>query len=1749
MALIFMTHTLLAPGVEASLWSDRRASLQTKKIRSQQMLAQLPVPNHVAMGLETAFPIMPSLKSNQIKNWVRHNPKPKENRKGDGAGPAWLENLHLKNGDIQDLYVSDNPDKPVIIQIQDIHGVLEAQENMSDILAQLNARIPIDFIAMEGAGGLFPVNPFRDYPNKNITQTISRTFLEDGLIGGPEYFALTAEKPLPLIGVEDERLYQANIGSFKKSLETAHVTSKMMTILEDWNGRLKEKIYSESLRTFDGIVSSFHDEKTSLGDYLNYLLENEVSREKQPPQMALLKSALEKEKMMDFRRIENERSKLLYEISQRLPRETLVELIGHGLSQKAGRISQSQFYDSLVRICHRLKIDLVYYPQFQSYIDYLNMVDRINPDELLKQIEAFEMDRYLALAESADEMKLVVISHQMSLVKKLLEHQLTPHEWNDYAKRFTEIRRLPNEFQVIAKENNLNFLSHYFKNWANSLKVYESFYQLAAKRNEAFLENIENRISSKTKSVILVSGGFHSDGVSSLLRQKDYSYVVVTPHMNQKGESDYLSIFSKNTTPLEELFRGEKLNLVAPRALGFLSHVRSKLFIGLFAGLQESLMAAKVVRGTALAGKPLEEKIKKELTDYLSAGKNLPTVTDKSTTLNLGLNGQLLSLRHRLVRGREQTEFNMVVRNPSQLRSEDKGWVATLEMDLSGEPIIVDIYATNSFIDDVKKWSRYQLSRFKSRITETRDLIIGTGVILVQIGFLNFLMALLEPYLSIGQAGLPISTAAALILPQLRLVGWSEEEDEIRLIQEELATVAKDSFVTIEFRNAFVDEPPIIHGFFEMAWVGGKSHWIEVRDEDTGTPSFYDLRRIETIRHPNGEIRIRKNLFEPYVPKMAVTQKIRIPSDINKDDMHALSIRPDGKFFAVATSQFVFLVTMDGEILIKHGPSDVEDRRLEVESIRWDGPNIYIRETGDVHWEITYMFDSMKKITRDPRPSDQDKDRIQEVLDQSDAGWEVMRVSAKSKNNRFAYLASKKDGSKVLYKTGVWNGNKSAIEKEFKNIFWPIEPLLMEKIISGKDNEEYFIFGGTHESQLTMYFPHDVYKLSYLNLPQKHPMLMEPVLRVTNPQEPGEKSALYAWSGQNEIYKLELTGFLGESPAEETQADGMIENGQFYPLPGEMHLDSLVQRLRAELSNPELTSEEVVDQLLHYDHIEPIVLIIMALMNRIESIRDFDRARFSLHLVDLLISRRHDLESPQGQFVFDFIRHNLNDNQINAQINNVLIRETELEAMAMADPLYFETIRDRAAFVREKLSPDASAGVADILDPLLTDSFRDKIAQSRPLLVLYYVFVAGWEALFFIYEPALMLPLFVVLHPLVRFIAGEEKSFNSLMVEFRSFSTIRQSLAIGMLAAVYFGSRIVIGDFAVVPLIFVHLIWDIKESPMRNQLKRTDSSLNRFLRPALLKISEGGISILKTQNRFQAGVDRDVLNQAVRLQLYFEGEDPRNIPTGLSEGELSNLYRLVPYLEMDLSRQLSNLDQTTPASLIEMGKNLGVMLASHVQSAPEERELVGEQALGIIKMIVSKWPAVMTGRQIEVFSRALYFGFEYASQGVFLKTVSDFKKPVAPLIHLPPDMPSSEKQQLTKTLIAKLQELKKSKSTTMFVVDQDNLPDAVKAELKGVQTIPLHLNDVLDKDGFYYLDGVMNHPGLSDQFKESLIDGSTALPIFSPVAHQWRFSKSALRRFTQVDLIYFQIIGSLVIEVNRSLHEAIEQEWLTLIQA
>ncbi len=393
--------------------------------------------------------------------------------------------------------------KGTIYFIQDVHANAEAQTNISKTVQALVERGKIDFIALEGAFDAVRVESFRQLPDRKHVREVSDYFLKQGKLSGALHAALTANRAFPpLTGIDDETLYNANVEAYRASLPSVVALKQQAAAANEALLAKKNETFNSKLRDFDTQVASYHSGKIRLGAYLLLLAGNAPSI---PAEIKSFLEAFGIESSLNFAEVEMERKRWL------------------SAEQKS----------------------LKDFPLLEKYLRYVRLSEELSAEKLFPEMRAMEAAAYGRLIRSDAERKLVEMSRQLALEKKLLDFSLTRDEWGDC-----------NPTPAPSPTGRGT-------GWGE-LDSFAAFYANAEARDKALASNF---LKAGAKNGILVAGGFHSAGVSRRLVEAGYAVETLVPRITKvdgANGSVYLSAFAQKKAPLDSFFEGRKLFLPTP---------------------------------------------------------------------------------------------------------------------------------------------------------------------------------------------------------------------------------------------------------------------------------------------------------------------------------------------------------------------------------------------------------------------------------------------------------------------------------------------------------------------------------------------------------------------------------------------------------------------------------------------------------------------------------------------------------------------------------------------------------------------------------------------------------------------------------------------------------------------------------------------------------------------------------------------------------------------------------------------------------------------------------------------------------------------------------------------------------------------------------------------------------------------------------------------------------------------------------
>jgi len=487
----------------------------------------------------------------------------------------------------------------MIIHIQDAHCIYEAQKNIVGLIRDLYKNHNVKLVTVEGADAYFNADSLSAFPIQSVKQDVAEYFLNKGRISGVEYLLIQNDLPIAVRGAENRDLYVDNYNSFLKSL--AKPDDKAIALIDDLDiafTMLKDKMLSKELKDLDAKDRLQASGETQFIDYALGMIktanDNNISVENYKNVKTLI-SAQEIEKQIDFAKINVELSNLIDSISEKISKDDLTQLLNKNLSYKIGKLQPYDFFDYLKNLSKENSFDTESYSNLMKYADYLNLYQSIDDVEIAKEISSLKSELKDKLYTNSDQKELIKLSSDLMVLKKLISLKVSKTEFRYYQANKSDFaetrfivfltRHLP-VYQIP-----FNFDKDY-SIISQRLPLIDEFYKVAVKRNEALIENTVSEMELEDSNIaILITGGFHTQGITELLKDQGISYKVISPSITEQPSSTpYLTRMVGNPTDVEEMLSSNRLQipLVLADPAIIPDAAKSEAFVGSFKALLET---------------------------------------------------------------------------------------------------------------------------------------------------------------------------------------------------------------------------------------------------------------------------------------------------------------------------------------------------------------------------------------------------------------------------------------------------------------------------------------------------------------------------------------------------------------------------------------------------------------------------------------------------------------------------------------------------------------------------------------------------------------------------------------------------------------------------------------------------------------------------------------------------------------------------------------------------------------------------------------------------------------------------------------------------------------------------------------------------------------------------------------------------------------------------------------------------------
>jgi protein-L-isoaspartate(D-aspartate) O-methyltransferase len=482
-------------------------------------------------------------------------------------------------GTIQETYLPtafSNSANRLVIYLQDAHANYDSATNIHKMIQLLQENYGVPLVFLEGGEGKLDSLFFQSFPDNKLKARVLEGYLKRGELSGSEVASILREDETEYYGIETQSLYhqnkQALLESIKKEKEILDLLSRLESELEERGA----KYFSKMTKLFHAKQKKFRKEFLNLEAYVKFLkdLFHDTSKKKgaaprpiqRPaafsglfPELNKILAVTAAEKRLgskDFDRavirwIQHFQAKVLPQLSK----EKQMEIGGMIQKYRIGELSPGL----LVKRMEELLPTPSLVPEIlKRTVYHVRTLSSIQGTKLFEELETLEDKLRTALPQTPEERVLLEDFYHLELLKRLAKLELTKREW-----------------QQLQKTTTGGGLVAGYLGFFQAERV---FYELAAKRDDALFQNMMQIMErKKAKVAVMVTGGFHTQGITRNLKESGIAFVLISPRIHQLGDkSNYFNVMQGKMSYMH-YFRGSLWDALAQdyaARLGTLLHGR-----------------------------------------------------------------------------------------------------------------------------------------------------------------------------------------------------------------------------------------------------------------------------------------------------------------------------------------------------------------------------------------------------------------------------------------------------------------------------------------------------------------------------------------------------------------------------------------------------------------------------------------------------------------------------------------------------------------------------------------------------------------------------------------------------------------------------------------------------------------------------------------------------------------------------------------------------------------------------------------------------------------------------------------------------------------------------------------------------------------------------------------------------------------------------------------------------------------------
>jgi len=479
-------------------------------------------------------------------------------------------------------------DPKVILHIQNVHGNYQAQAQVKKMLDYFYKNYGFKLIFCEGAAEKLDPKYLELFPEHTDNLALADEMAKKGQLTGPELYLMDAPKDVQAIGIEQTDLYRGNYEAFKQVYKAKKNTDSFLKLLDSRLELLSSRFLTRDMRRILSEWQKFHEGRREFMPFVKHLADesqkflnldlNSLFAQVEWPQTARLlvlqsmeadlkqdEAMVERDKLITFLK-EHKASEMLISGLEKMEEKTIsLQRLAAGKAEDP--FQPRKLLERLAEEAAPMGFQFHQYPNFSLYAGYTILESEVDSKVLFQEIEKL-FDRILeSLTVSEKEKNLLELYKDLELLKKLVALELTRNEWDqvNYRKNWIKPQSLVERLDKMSASGFVTEELVVAKEVPGVFDAAFRFYDFARQREFAFYDAIEREMTGqKADRAILVTGGFHTDGLSDIFRSKQINYGILTPRMGGDfDKASYIQTLMETHSTMFDLAQMEMINEMA----------------------------------------------------------------------------------------------------------------------------------------------------------------------------------------------------------------------------------------------------------------------------------------------------------------------------------------------------------------------------------------------------------------------------------------------------------------------------------------------------------------------------------------------------------------------------------------------------------------------------------------------------------------------------------------------------------------------------------------------------------------------------------------------------------------------------------------------------------------------------------------------------------------------------------------------------------------------------------------------------------------------------------------------------------------------------------------------------------------------------------------------------------------------------------------------------------------------------------